>query len=113
MARDRDTEGLLRDALAAALPHGVHLAEKPMFGAMGFLLNGNLIAGASDRGLMLRTGKAAQAEALTLPGTAPMEMSGRTMGGYIRADETAFSDPDTLARLIALTVAEARTLPPK
>lgn len=113
MARDVDLEDLLRDALRARLPRGTHLDEKPMFGAIGFMLNGNLIAGASDRGLMLRVGKDAMAEALGVPGTGPMEMSGRTMGGYVRADETASADPETLARLIDLAAGFTLTLPAK
>lgn len=113
MARDRDLEDLLRDALLARLPRGTQLDEKPMFGAIGFMLNGNLIAGASDRGLMLRVGKDAMPEALDIPGTGPMEMSGRTMAGYIRADETAWDDPDTLARLVDLAATFTAALPSK
>ena len=113
MARDRQTEDTLRDALTAALPRGTPLTERPMFGALGFLLHGNLIGGASDRGVMLRVGKAAMAQALDLPGVGPMEMSGRTMGGFVRADETAHDDPDTLSRLIALALAATLALPPK
>lgn len=113
MTRDRDTEDLLRDALASALPRGTHLVEKPMFGALGFMLNGNLLAGASHSGMMFRTGKDAHDEALDLPGVGPMEMSGRTMGGYVRADETAYSEPDTFDRLIGLAIAATTALPPK
>jgi hypothetical protein len=35
-----------------------------MFGGIGFLLDGNLVAGASKRGLLLRLGKERYAEAL-------------------------------------------------
>ena len=50
---------------------------------------------------------------LDLPGVGPMEMSGRTMGGFVRADETAHDDPDTLSRLTALAAAATLSLPPK
>lgn len=113
MARDRQTEELLREALLAALPRGTQLAERPMFGAQGFLLHGNLIGAASDRGVMLRVGKDAMPDALDLAGVGPMEMSGRTMGGFVRADETAHDDPDTLSRLTALAAAATLSLPPK
>ena len=113
MARDRQTEELLREALLAALPRGTQLAERPMFGALGFMLHGNLIGAASDRGVMLRVGKDAMPDALDLPGVGPMEMSGRTMGGFVRADETAHDDPDTLSRLTALAAAATLSLPPK
>jgi TfoX/Sxy family transcriptional regulator of competence genes len=39
-----------------------------MFGGLGFMLNGSLIAGASRRGLLVRVGKDRQAEALGRPG---------------------------------------------
>lgn len=113
MARDPETEALLRDALLARLPRGTRLEEKRMFGALCFMRDGNMVAGASDAGLMLRVGAGAMAEALDLPGTGPMQMAGRTVSGYLRADETAFADDDTLARLIDLAVAFTATLPAK
>jgi len=42
-----------------------------MFGGIGFMLNGNLVAGASPRGLLVRVGKDRQAEALAWPATPP------------------------------------------
>lgn len=113
MARDRQTEDVLRDALTDALPRGTPLTERPMFGALGFMLHGNLIGAASDRGVMLRVGKDAMAQAQDLPGVGPMEMSGRTMGGFVRADETAHDDPETLSQLIGLAVLATAALPPK
>lgn len=113
MVRDRQNEDTLRDALVAALPRGTALVEKPMFGALGFMLAGNLIGGASADGVMLRVGKDRIADALDLPGVGPMEMSGRTMGGFIRADETALDDPETFSRLIGLAISATSALPPK
>jgi len=54
-----------------------------MFGGIGFMLNGNLLVGASKRGLLLRVGKDRQSQALAKPGTRQMEMRGRLMDGYI------------------------------
>ncbi|AXC49665.1 hypothetical protein DRW48_08145 [Paracoccus suum] len=113
MARDPEVEDLLRDALLAHLPRGTQLQEKPMFGAICFILHGNMIGGASDRGVMLRIGKEAVAEAMTVPGVGLIEMSGRRMGGYIRADETAWADPESLARLTGLAARFTAALPPK
>jgi hypothetical protein len=56
------------------------------------MLNGNLVAGASKRGLLLRVGKEGQAEALRLPGARPMEMRGRTMDGYVYVDPPALTE---------------------
>ena len=57
-----------------------------MFGGTGFLLNGNLAAAVSKRGLLLRVGKDRYSEALAWPGARPMEIRERTMEGYVYID---------------------------
>jgi TfoX/Sxy family transcriptional regulator of competence genes len=47
------------------------VSEVKMFGGIGFMLNGNLLAGASRRGLLLRVGSDREAEALRQPGARP------------------------------------------
>jgi len=88
------------------------VSEMKMFGGVGFMLHGNLIAGASKRGLLLRVGKEGHAEALAEPGLRPMEMRGRTMEGYVTADPPPASDA-ALKTLIERALAHVRTLPPK
>ncbi len=67
----------LAASVRAALLGAGTIREVKMFGGIGFMLNGNLIAGASKRGLLLRVGKDRLREALALPGARPMEMKGR------------------------------------
>jgi TfoX/Sxy family transcriptional regulator of competence genes len=74
----------------AALLGAGTIREVKMFGGIGFMLNGNLIAGASHRGLLVRVGKAREREALAQPGARPMQMKGRTMEGYIYVDHPAW-----------------------
>ena len=76
------------------------------------LLNGNMVAGTSKRGLMVRVGKERHADALKLPGAKPMEMTGRPMEGYIFVDPPP-SDDRSLQDWLALAVAFVKTLPPK
>ena len=59
------------------------MSEVKMFGGTGFMLNGNLVAAVSKRGLLLRVGKDRHRDALAWPGARPMEMRGRTMEGYV------------------------------
>lgn len=66
------------------------IREVKMFGGIGFTLNGNLVAAASKRGLLLRVGKDGHREALEEPGVRPMEMRGHVMEGYV------YVDPKTL-----------------
>src|SRR5213596_1460000 len=88
------------------------IREVHMFGGSGFMLNGNLIAGASSRGLLVRVGKARQREALAQPGARPMQMKGRTMEGYIYIDHPALHDR-AVAKWIRLALPHVLSLPPK
>jgi TfoX/Sxy family transcriptional regulator of competence genes len=108
MAADQDLAARVRSALMSS---GV-FREVKMFGGIGFMLNGNLVAGASKRGLLVRVGKDRQQEALARPGARPMVMRGRTMDGYIYVDPPA-PNARTVRAWIQLAVAFVETLPPK
>ena len=86
--------------------------EVKMFGGVGFMLNGNMVAAASKRGLLLRVGKAKQSEALAEPGAHVMTMRGRTMEGYVFIDPSALSD-GVVAKSLPLALAFVREMPPK
>ena len=85
-------ESDLASRVRAALQGVEALREVKMFGGVGFLVNGNLVAAASKRGLLLRVGRERQDEALAQPGTRPMEMRGRRMEGYVYADPPPSSE---------------------
>jgi TfoX/Sxy family transcriptional regulator of competence genes len=68
----------------AALADTSSVREVKMFGGIGFMLNGNMIAAASDRGLLVRVGEQQETVALARAGAEPMIMNGRKMKGYIR-----------------------------
>ena len=108
MAADDDLAARVRAALGGA---GT-IREVKMFGGVGFMLNGNLVAAASKRGLLVRVGKDRQSEALARSGSRPMEMRGRTMEGYIYADPPALID-DSVKVWLRLASAFIQTLPPK
>jgi hypothetical protein len=69
MAFDQDLVASVRTALTDA---GV-VREVKMFDGIGFMLNGNLIAAASKRGLLVRLGKDRQGDALAQPGARACE----------------------------------------
>lgn len=108
MAFEQDLAANVRAALADA---GA-VREVKMFGGIGFMLNGNLVAGASKRGLLVRVGKDHQAEALAQPGARPMVMRGRTMEGYIYVDPPAANDR-AVQKWLRLAVTFVKTLQPK
>jgi TfoX N-terminal domain len=77
-----------------------------------FMLNGNMVAGTSKRGLLVRVGEEQHARTLTRPDARPMEMSGRMMEGYVVIDPPP-QDDRLLREWIELAVAFVRILPAK
>ena len=108
MVLEQDLPMCVRAALAGA---GT-LREVKMFGGIGFMLNGNLIAGASRRGLLVRVGRQRKRAALARRGARPMVMRGRTMEDYIYVDPPALNERAVRAWL-RLAVDFVQTLPRK
>jgi TfoX/Sxy family transcriptional regulator of competence genes len=102
----------LAASVRAALAGAGTVREVKMFGGIGFMLGGNLVAAASKRGLLLRVGKDQQGDALAQRGARPMVMRGRTMQGYIHVDPPALNE-QALGKWLQLAVAFVQTLPPK
>ncbi|HUJ99117.1 MAG TPA: TfoX/Sxy family protein [Stellaceae bacterium] len=108
MPLDEDLAARLRALLAGA--DAVH--EVRMFGGLCFMLNGNMLAGTSKRGLLVRVGRDQYSEAMKRPDAKPMEMTGRLMEGYVFVDPPPH-DERVLRDWIQLAVAFVKTLPPK
>jgi TfoX/Sxy family transcriptional regulator of competence genes len=108
MAPDEDLAKRMRAVLAGT---GA-VREVRMFGGLCFMLNGNMVAGASKRGLLVRVGRDQHHHALTRPGAKPMEMTGRLMEGYVFVDPPP-RDDRVLRDWLDLAVAFVNTLPPK
>lgn len=106
MAIDEKLSGHVRAALAEK--DGVR--EVKMFGGIGFMLNGNMVAAASDRGLLIRVGEAGHTEAVAR-GAQPMVMNGRTMKGYVRVKDKL--DARAVKSWLRNACAFVETLPPK
>ena len=108
MASDQNLTARVRAALAGA---GT-IREVKMFGGVGFMLNGNMVAAASKRGLMLRVGKDRQRDALARPGTRQVIMRGRPVEGYVRVDPAGLDDA-AMRGWVSLAAAFVHTLAPK
>jgi TfoX/Sxy family transcriptional regulator of competence genes len=102
----------LADRVRRALEGTGAVREVKMFGGLCFMLNGNMVAGTSRRGLLVRVGKDQHPQALTRPGAKPMEMSGRPMAGYVFVDPPP-RDERALRDWLELGMAFVRTLPAK
>ncbi|HLG86522.1 MAG TPA: TfoX/Sxy family protein [Alphaproteobacteria bacterium] len=109
MARDEGLEELLREELDGERG----LSEKRMFGGLAWLLFGNLLCAASDRGLLVRLGKGNDGWALDQADVEPMIMHGRRMEGWLRAGPDAYGDDAIRRKLLDAALTFVRSLPVK
>ena len=85
-----------------------------MFGGYGFMLNGNMIAGAMKSGnLLMRVGPALHQQALLRPGASTMHHGGRDMVGFVEVSPDAVETEEALAGWLAFAEAFVKNLPPK
>ncbi|HEX7917502.1 TfoX/Sxy family protein [Rudaea sp.] len=109
MTRDAGLEELIDGEL-----EGVHgLSNKAMFGGWAWLLNGNLLFGARDAGLLVRLGKDRDDWALRVPGIERAVMRGRAMHGWVRVSPETCGDDALRGRLVRAALAFVGSLPPK
>ena len=88
MAVDED----LIERMRAVLARAGAVREVRMFGRQCFMLDGNMVAGTSKRGFLVRVGKDRQPDVLARPGAKPMEMGGRMMEGYVFVDPAPYDE---------------------
>jgi TfoX/Sxy family transcriptional regulator of competence genes len=111
MAIDEELARTVRAALADAGP----VREVKMFGGLGFMLNGNMVAAASHRGLLVRVGELGLSDALAR-GAQPMVMNGRQMKGFVwiaAADARAVKSWLRMARTFVETLPAKDAAKPK
>lgn len=94
-----------------ATEHG--LAEKRMFGGVGWLLNGNMCFGVYKDWLMLRVGEENAARLLESAHIKVMDITGKPMKGWLMVAPEGYADDDDIARLTRLAIIFAGHLPAK
>lgn len=104
--------GDLAARVRATLSGMATVREVRMFGGIAFMLDGNMLAAASMRGLLVRVGKERQPDALSRPGARAMEMRGRVMEGYVYVDPPAL-EGRAIQEWLQLALDFVQTLPPK
>ncbi len=110
MAYDEDLANRVREL--TTMEPGV--TEKKMFGGLAFLVGGHMsVAISGQGGLLLRCDPGETDALLGKPHTAPFEMRGRAMDGWLRVAPEGVRTKRELARWVALGVGYARTLPAK
>ena len=109
MARDAGLEELVREYLGDE----PGLTGQSMFGGWCWLLDGHLLCGANQAGVLVRLGKGNDAWALALDSAEPLKTGQRVMAGWVRVPAEAFADDTVGRRLIHEALAFVRGLPPK
>ena len=90
------------------------LTERRMFGGLGFMLDGHMVAAASSTGgLLLRIDPTEAKTLVDGRGVNRFEMRGREMDGWLDVAREVVSDDEELARWVAHGVSFVRSLPPK
>ncbi len=89
------------------------IAEKKMFGGVGFLVNGNMACGVNQRDLIVRLGEEDFEKALKQPGVRVFDMTGRPMKGWIMVKPEGCASEQALQGWIEKGLSYAKTLPAK
>lgn len=102
----------LADRVRAALPQGVAVTERQMFGGLAFMLDGHMACGIVQDALMVRLGPEGADRALDQPHVRPMDFTGRPMKGMVFV-EPAGLHGNALRHWVGAAATYARSLPPK
>lgn len=110
MAYDEDLADRIRELVGPQ--RGVE--EKPMFGGLAFLINGNMSVAASRQGgLMVRVPPDNADTLLQRAHVSPMVMAGREVRGWLRVDSDGVRTKRQLQSWVTRGVDYAKSLPPK
>jgi TfoX/Sxy family transcriptional regulator of competence genes len=87
--------------------------ERKMFGGIAFLINGNMACGVHTDNLIVRLDRADYEEALTRPGAAVFDLTGKPMKGWVLVSPDALEDDAELGAWVRQGMEFAQSLPPK
>jgi TfoX/Sxy family transcriptional regulator of competence genes len=90
-----------------------NVAEKKMFGGVGFLLNGNMMVGIWRTSLIVRLGPQEGPKAIQEPFVGAFDITGRAMKGWALVQPAGLADDDQLKGWIERSLNFVRTLPKK
>ena len=89
------------------------IEEKPMFGGLGFILNGNMACGVHKEFLIVRVGPDEYKNSLKKEFTREFDITGRSMTGWVMVEPEGYADDENLQKWIDLGLKFAATLPEK
>jgi TfoX/Sxy family transcriptional regulator of competence genes len=109
MAYDKD----LARRVSAVLVGTPNLAEKAMFGGIGYLVNGNMACGVYQDFLIVRVGPERYQSTLKKPGVKVLDITGRPMTGWVMVASDAIRTESGLESWVGKGLDYALTLPSK
>jgi TfoX/Sxy family transcriptional regulator of competence genes len=110
VAYDQDLANRIRELIAGE----PDVSERSMFGGLVFLVGGHMSVAAGTQGsLVVRVDPEDIDDFLAKPHAQPFVMGGRQMEGRVRVDAEGVRTTRQLERWVRLSVAYARSLPPK
>ena len=89
------------------------LEQKPMFGGIAWLTDGNIACAVFEDLLILRVGHEFYPEALVIQGISEFNLTGKSMKGWIMASAEAISEDNDLKFWIDKGLQFGRLLPAK
>ncbi len=103
----------LADRIRPILQEAPGSDEKAMFGGIAFLINGNMACGVHNDKLIVRLDRQDYDEALTRPGAAVFDLTGKVMKGWVQLSPSALEDDANLEGWVRQGVEFAQSLPLK
>jgi TfoX/Sxy family transcriptional regulator of competence genes len=103
----------LAERIRQRLARRKNVAEKQMFGGIGFLLNGNILVGVWKESLIARLGPDAGGEALKEPYVKEFDITGRAMRGWVLVEPAGVEEDEQLGDWIQQALKYVGTLPAK
>jgi TfoX/Sxy family transcriptional regulator of competence genes len=87
-----------------ALPEGLEVEEKKMFGGIAFMINGKMCVTVGDNRIMCRIDPGLHQEVILQPGVSTVKMKGRDYIGWIYVDESVVPDKRKLSYWLKLAL---------
>jgi hypothetical protein len=103
----------LVERVSAATADWRDLSAKKMFGGMAWLLHGNMCVGIWHDSLVVRCGPADWPEHLKKPHVREMDITGRSMKGWLLVDAEAIATEKGLGKWLEVSRRFVATLPKK
>jgi TfoX/Sxy family transcriptional regulator of competence genes len=103
----------LASRIRAVLARRKGVAEKKMFGGLGFLLNGNILVGVWKDSLIVRLDPDTYDDALLEPHVREFDITGRAMKGWVLVEPDGVAEDDPLKAWIERALQFVKSLPKK